>query len=272
MKVGVIGYGSMGKMILEKISSNSELVDGKLYVANRNYDKIVDLSEKYNLCRSNREIAELVDVLIICVRPIDMKKVLEDIKMVLKEKSIIISLNGSITFEQLEIICKNKIVKAIPSVTAEINKSQTLMCYNNLVNESEKAYIKRLFQCMGTVIELTESEMGMGSELVSCMPGFIAAIFNEICISAQKHTSIPPTEVIQMVLNTMVGTGQLMIENNYSYEDVISRVATKGGITEEGVKVIQESFPKVADAIFDITLEKRKSVSANAQRMFGEEE
>ncbi len=272
MKVGVIGYGSMGKMILEKISSNSELVDGKLYVANRNYDKIDDLSEKYILCRSNREIAELADVLIICVRPIDMKIVFEDIKMALREKSIIISLNGSITFEQLENICKNKIVKAIPSVTAEINKSQTLMCYNNLVNESEKAYIKRLFQCMGTVIELPESEMGMGSELVSCMPGFIAAIFNEICISAQKHTSIPPVEVVQMVLNTMVGTGQLMVENNLSYEEVISRVATKGGITEEGVKVIQGAFPKIADTIFDKTLEKRKNVSAYAQRMFGEEE
>lgn len=272
MKIGVVGYGSMGKMILEKISSGSELIDGKLYVANRNYDKIADLGETYNLCQSNREIAELADVLIICVRPTDMKIVLEDMKPALKDDSIIVALNGSITFEQLETICKNKIVKAIPSVTAEINKSQTLICYNGLIKEVEKAYIKKLFECMGTVIELPESEMGMGSELVSCMPGFIAAIFNEICISAQKHTSIPPVEVIRMVLNTMIGTGQLMVENNLSYEEVISRVATKGGITEEGVKVIQESFPKVADAVFEKTLEKRRSVSANAQRKFGEDE
>lgn len=40
MKVGVIGYGSMGRMLLEKLSSNSDLIDGKLYVANRNYEKI----------------------------------------------------------------------------------------------------------------------------------------------------------------------------------------------------------------------------------------
>jgi pyrroline-5-carboxylate reductase len=53
MKVGVIGYGSMGKMLLEKLPSNSNLVDGKLYVANRNYDKIVDLNKEYNVCQSN---------------------------------------------------------------------------------------------------------------------------------------------------------------------------------------------------------------------------
>jgi pyrroline-5-carboxylate reductase len=270
MKVGVIGYGSMGKMLLEKLPSNSDLVDGKLYVANRSYDKIADLNEEYHVCQSNQEIAQLVDVLFVCVRPIDMKGVLEEIKSSIKENSIVVSLNGSISFEQLETICNSKIIKVIPSVMAEINKSQTLVCYNRLVNESDKLYLKNLLECMGTVIELPESEMGMGSELVSCMPGFIAALFNEICISAQKHTSIPSGDIVHMVLNTMIGTGQLMIQNNYSYQDVVTRVATKGGITEEGTKVIREAFPSVADAIFDKTLDKREKTNLAARKTFGE--
>jgi pyrroline-5-carboxylate reductase len=270
MKVGVIGYGSMGKMLLEKLPSNSDLIEGKLFVANRSYEKIADLAAKYHLCQNNQEIAKLVDILFICVRPVDMKKVLEEIKNNLRKEQIIVSLNGSITFEQIESVCKNKIVKAIPSVMAEINKSQTLICCNSMVNEQDKASIKDLLSCIGSVIELPESEMGMGSELVSCMPGFIAAIFDEICMSAQKHTSIEADEVVQMVLNTMIGTGQLMIENNYSYQDVITRVATKGGITEEGVKVIQETFPQVSDAIFDKTLEKRSQTTLNAQKVFRE--
>ena len=270
MKVGVIGCGSMGRMLLEKLSSNSELISGKLFVANRSYEKIADLAEMYNLCQDNREIATLVDILFICVRPIDMKNVLEEIKNSLRKEQVIVSLNGSITFEQIENVCENKIVKAIPSVMAEINKSQTLICCNSMVNEQDKAIMKDLLSCIGSVIELPESEMGMGSELVSCMPGFIAAIFNEICASAQKHTSLAVEEIVQMVLNTMIGTGQLMIENNYSYQDVITRVATKGGITEEGVKVIQESFPQVSDAIFDKTLEKRRQTTLNAQKAFKE--
>lgn len=270
MKVGIIGYGSMGKMLLEKLSLEKDLIDDKLYLANRSYEKIVDLADKYNLCQNNQEIAKVADILFICVRPIDMKNVLEEINGSLKEEQIIVSLNGSITFEQMESICKNKIVKVIPSVMAEINKSQTLICFNELVNARDKGHIFQLLEGMGTVIELPELEMGMGSELVSCMPGFIAAIFNEICLSAQKHTNITPEEVVQMVLNTMIGTGQLMLENNYSYQDVISRVATKGGITEEGVKVIQESFPQVSDAVFDKTLEKRRQTTLKAQEVFKE--
>lgn len=268
MKVGVIGYGTMGRMISEKLSLHRDLIDGKLYLANRSYEKIVDLAEKYHLCQSNQEIVKEVDILFICVRPSDIKKVLVEIKRGLREEQIIVSLNGSITFEQLESICRNKIVKVIPSVMAEINKSQTLICCNELVNARDKEHIFQLLEGMGTVIELPESEMGMGSEMVSCMPGFIAAIFNEICLSAQKHTNITPGEVVQMVLNTMIGTGQLMLENNYSYQDVITKVATKGGITEEGVKVIHESFPQVSDAVFDKTLEKRRQTTLNAQEAF----
>jgi len=110
--------------------------------------------------------------------------------------------------------------------------------------------------------------MGMGSELVSCMPGFIAAIFHEICISAKQHTDIPEEEIIRMVLNTMVGTGKLMLEKNYSFENVVSRVATKGGITEEGTKVIEAQFPKVADDLFEKTLEKRRQTTEKAQKSF----
>lgn len=55
----------------------------------------------------------------------------------------------SITFELIEGICNNKIVKAMPSVKAEINKSQTLVCCNGLVNEQDKVNIKDLLYSIG---------------------------------------------------------------------------------------------------------------------------
>ncbi|MDO5126128.1 MAG: hypothetical protein Q4D54_00070 [Eubacteriales bacterium] len=50
----------------------------------------------------------------------------------------------------------------------------------------------------------------------------------------------------------------------------MGEVSKDGGITEEGVKVIQESFPQVSDAIFDKTLEKRRQTNLNVQKAFKE--
>lgn len=271
-KIGIIGYGSMGRMLVEKFLDSKAASAENLLVANRTIEKIVHLKDKCTVCESNQELVTEADIVFLCVRPVDMKDILSEIKDYIKEDSLLVSLNGSIMFEQLIQICKGKIAKAIPSVTAEVNQSQTLVCYNEQVTDVDKECLTGLLSYMGMVIELPENEMGMGSELVSCMPGFIAAIFQELCASAKKHTSLSESQIARMVLHTMVGTGTLMREKEYSFEDVIARVATKGGITEEGTKVIEEQFPKVADQVFDKTLEKRRQTTEKAQRSFEEVE
>lgn len=271
-RIAIIGYGSMGKMLLEKIISSKLIPEVNIYVSNRTFEKIEMLKEKYtvNICRTNAEAAENADVIFVCVRPADIKTVLEELVTVMDADKHIISLNGSIKFDQLEKICTgNKISKVIPSVTAEVNESQTLVCHNSKVNIKDKKELSKILESFGNVIELPEEEMGMGAELVSCMPGFTAAIFNEIKKGAQKHTKIEGNKIATMLANTMIGTGRLIIENKMTFEEVIERVATKGGITEEGTKVIEKEFPNVAAEMFDKTLEKRKKTTENAVKAFG---
>ena len=265
MKVGIIGYGSMGKMLLLKFSGSGKVNCTDLFVSNRTSSKIEEAPDKYVICESNTSLAVASDIIFICTRPNDLLSVLEEISGVVREDALVVSLNGSITFETLEKTGIRKLAKVIPSVTAEINRSQTLVTYNGLISEDDKRSLSELLSCIGNVIELPENEMGMGSELVSCMPGFIASIFDVICQSAMKHTSIPQEQVIRMVLDTMCATGELMIQKEMSFEDVVNRVATKGGITEVGSRVIYDGFPDTADEMFEKTLAKRRETASKAK-------
>jgi pyrroline-5-carboxylate reductase len=268
MNIGIIGYGSMGKMLLEKLTDVERSICNNIYLSNRNIEKINHLSPNVNICKDNSVLAEKSDIIFICVRPSDIKDVLEDIKPTIRDEAIIVSLNGSITFEMIEKVILHKTAKVIPSVTAEINQSQTLICFNDLITDFERQEIINILSGMGNVIELPENELGMGSELVSCMPGFIASIFDVICHAAKTHTSIPEEQVVQMVMNTLCATGELMIDKKMSFNDIVSRVATKGGITEEGTNVIYKSFPKIADEMFYKTLEKRAQTAIKAEESF----
>lgn len=99
----------------------------------------------------------------------------------------------------------------------------------------------------------------------------IVAVLKEIyiCSSAKKHTSIPEKQIVSMVLDTLCATGELMMDKDMSFQDVVSRVATKGGITEEGTKVVYESFPEISDELFNKTLDKRKQTAQKAEELFG---
>jgi pyrroline-5-carboxylate reductase len=271
-KVGIIGYGSMGKMIFSKFVESKIIKETDLFIANRTYGKIININTIYpkvNVCKNNADAARNVDILFICVRPMEIKNVLSETIKDIKNSCHIVSLNGSVLFGQLEQICINKkLSKVIPGVTAEINQSVTLMCHNDLVKNEDKNNLKKLLECFGTVVEIPEKEVGMGSELTSCMPGFIGAIFKVITDEAEKHTSINKQDIIRMVLETMNGTGKLLLEKGMTFDDLISRVATKGGITEEGIKIIEDGLPEVINEMFKKTLEKRKMTTEKVQREF----
>jgi len=267
MNTGIIGYGSMGKMLLEKFSENG-LAPENLYVFNRTESKLAGVDKKATVCLSSKELAARCDIIFLCVLPSAIKAVLEDVRTEVKEGCLLVSLNGSVTFEQMGRLIMHKMAKVIPSVTAEIDQSQTLVCYNELTDEGDRKTLEQLLGCIGNVIELPEKEMGMGSELVSCMPGFIASVFDVICRAAGKHMGIPYDQVIRMVLNTMCATGELMLKKEMSFDELVNRVATKGGITEEGTRVIYEQFPDTADMLFEKTLAKRKLTAERAEEYF----
>lgn len=267
MKIGIIGYGSMGKMLLWKFSGNAGIAKDDLLVANRTPEKLSEAKYIATIC-DNTTLAGTADIVFVCVRPSDMKTVLSEISSSLKDDALLVTLNGSITFDMIAKLVNCRTAKVIPSLTAEIDRSQTIVCYNGLVGADDKVILRNLLASIGKVIELPENEVGMGSELVSCMPGFIASIFDVICNSAEGHTEIPKEQIVKMVLNTMSATGDLMLQKDLSFNDVVTRVATKGGITEEGTKVIYDMFPSAADEMFNKTLEKRRLTAEKAAASF----
>ena len=54
-----------------------------------------------------------------------------------------------------------------------------------------------------------------------------------------------------------------------TFEEVVKRVATKGGITQEGTAVVYEKLPDVADELFEKTLAKRRLVAEKAKETYG---
>jgi len=59
----------------------------------------------------------------------------------------------------------------------------------------------------------------------------------------------------------MVGTARILECERATFDNIIGRVATKGGSTEEGVKVLQARLPDVMDEVLLALDAKRRVVS-----------
>ena len=65
-----------------------------------------------------------------------------------------------------------------------------------------------------------------------------------------------------MVLNTLAASSDLLLQDELSFQEVVKEVATPGGITMEGTKIIYEQFPAIVNAIYEATLAKGKATAA----------
>jgi pyrroline-5-carboxylate reductase len=78
-----------------------------------------------------------------------------------------------------------------------------------------------------------------------------------------------PDVIRDISLATLSGTVELLQEKHLDYDTLINRVATPGGITEEGVKIIDRTVPSVFDEVFRATLAKRAKIRAEMRRQYG---
>lgn len=52
-----------------------------------------------------------------------------------------------------------------------------------------------------------------------------------------RHSRFSEEEATELVVQTLLGTAKLLCRKGTGIEEIIPKVATKGGITEEGLKV-----------------------------------
>lgn len=271
-KIGFIGFGSMGRMLCERLIAAGALNPEQIIVTRKDTTRLEKIKSTWPGIETTESIAELTgqsDCIFVCVKPVDFKDVLEQMKPCITKEKHMISIAGTVSIRNIETTMDCKITKMSPTLLSEVNEGITLMCHNSRVTEEDMHYVESMISTIGKVRCIDEGELSLAVELTSCAPGFFAALFQEFIESGYRHSEgMKKEDMEEMVLQTLYGTLQLMLEKKMGFAQVISRVATKGGITEEGVKVINNHMPAVFDELFDETLNKRNRVEEKIDAQF----
>jgi len=269
-KVGFIGCGSMGSMLADGFLRAGIIVPEKIIISNRSATKLEALANRWKgvtVSSDNRRVARESDLLFICVKPLDVLPVLQEIRPDLSIVAHLCSIAGCVTIDDIERQFPGPVTKVIPSLTSEVKEGISLVCHNAKVSESQKERLQNLLAAIGKAVPIKETDFEVAADLTSCAPGMIAAIFDNFVQAGIRHSEIPSDVAYRMVVSTLFGTAKLLTERGIDFGEMIRRVATKGGITEEGVKVLNRHLPAVFDDVFRSTLSKHDLVKEKIKDM-----
>jgi len=256
--VGFIGYGQMNSMLAEGFLQADALEPEQVVIATRTIEKALSLKDQYpgvRVSTNNREVAKVADIIIIGVRPLEVARVLREISDIRGDEIHIVSIAACITTEVISRLHPGAVTRILPSICSSVGEGISL-CYHHLtVNQEQAIFVQDLLSSVSTVKLVDETLFEAVGDLTSCGPALLSKIFIEFAQVGSRHCSLTAQECLEMVVSTAFGT-TLMLQEGTDPKDLISMVATPGGITEEGVKNLEEDLPPVFNRVFETTLAK----------------
>jgi competence protein ComER len=262
VKIGIIGTGSMGGMFIRKFTETGAVAACDIIASNRSADKLRSLADQtgMSMAGSNRDAVKCSDLVFLCVKPLDVMGVMGEIRDLLTGEKLLVTIASGITIDDLSTISGARVARVVPSVTSECLKGISLVAFGKKAEEKDKELLMALLGKISKPVQVEEKDIGILTDLTSCAPGFIASMIQEFALSVAKRNDIPVALAESLARETLCGTAELMDRDGCSFEEIIADVATKGGITEEGVKVIVQEIPSMYDHLLDATAAKRKLV------------
>ncbi len=252
MKIGFIGYGSMGSMIINGLLDSQAVKEENIIISNRNVEKLSKLKSKYPLIEitdDNKVVGKKADRIFIFVNTGSVKEVVEELSSHGSSNMHIIHIAAGLTMSTLTLIFKGKVTRVIPSLTSLSRRGISLINHNELVEENEKKFVEDLFGVISQVKIIDEGNFEAATTITSSGPAFISFIMARYAHMATLYSGISPEEAQDMVKNVLDGTSKLLCQG-HGFEEIVERVATKGGITQEGIDIMDSKLEDMFQELF----------------------
>jgi pyrroline-5-carboxylate reductase len=127
--------------------------------------------------------------------------------------------------------------------------------------------VLNLFNAISRVVEVDEANLETCTNLTSCGPALISSMMKEFVDAAVRTGTIKPPLAEYLIKETLIGSAALLEKGSLGFEEIIGRVAVRGGATEEGVKVFHAQLPSVYDEALRSIMAKRLRVSDEVSKM-----
>jgi pyrroline-5-carboxylate reductase len=147
------------------------------------------------------------------------------------------------------------VYRFIPNMPVEVGRG--VLCYaaGTHAADGPESEILELFGRAGLVIPLDEPLIEPAMAIMSCAPAFLASVAEALADAGAAH-GIDRGQAARMSVETMAGTAEYLTRHGDDTQALQRRVATPGGVTERGLRVLEENgVPRAFRAAVDTVVE-----------------
>lgn len=238
-KAAFIGVGNMGGALAK--AACKSLGGDRVAVSNRTCSKAEALAKELG-CRaypSNREAAQAAEYIFLCMKPKQVKAVVEELRPVLQGK-VLVSVAAGVTLAQLQDWAGEDIpiLRIMPNTPCEIGKGLTALSGGRTAKEDHFAGVERILAQSGLVERMEEDMIEPYNAVAGCGPAFVYP-YIEALADGGVLVGLHRDEAIRYAAQMVLGAAAMVLETGKHPGELKDAVCSPGGLTIEGVAELE---------------------------------
>lgn len=243
MKIGFIGLGNMAKAIIGGMLDQKIVGAEDIIGTAKTEETMTAVRETYGIGirKSNVEVAKEAETLILAVKPQFFTEVIGQIRDVVPEVTLIVSIAAGKSMEWIEDAFgrKIKLVRCMPNTPALVGAGCTGVCVNSRVSEEETAYSIKLMESFGRASLVPEHLMDAVGAVSGSSPAYVF-MFIEAMADAAVAAGMPRKQAYEFAAQAVYGSAKLVLETGRHPGELKDMVCSPAGTTIQGVRVLEE--------------------------------
>jgi pyrroline-5-carboxylate reductase len=241
-KICIIGGGMMAENILRGMFRAQLISPDQVSVSDIHADRLTYMRDTFKVTtsRDNVDLAGKADLILLAVKPQNMKLLLSEIKAVLSEKRLIISIAAGVKTKALSDAIGNtaRIIRTMPNIGAKVLASATAICPGPGATQDDMITAKQIFEAIGSTVVIGEDLMDAVTGLSGSGPAYFF-LFIEALADAGVRAGLMRPVALKLAAQTCLGAAQLVLETGDHPAALKDQVTSPAGTTIEGLRVLE---------------------------------
>ena len=240
-KLGVIGAGYMATSIIKGCINSGALNSSEIIVSDININFLNKFSDiGITTTQDNLFLANSCEFVLFAVKPQNVGEVINQIKGCSCNKFI--SIMAGVKKQKIkDVLGSVSVARCMPNAPCAVGNGAVGIDLRDFDNQNDISFIKSIFSSISTVIVVEEEKLNAVTGISGSAPAYFY-LFAKGLIDAGIKNGLTEEQSKNFVVNTMIGSGKMLLENNdKSIQQLIDSVCSKGGTTIEAIKIYLEN-------------------------------
>lgn len=236
MQISIIGCGNMGSSLASRLSQSNQL-----FLYDHNNGKSESLSQKGygKACKDILEALRSSEMIIIAVKPQDLKQVAELIKTHLKDSQTVVSLLAGTTIATLKQYFPSvRIVRMMPNLPIVYGEGVIGMTLGKK-NKSDDKHLTKVFESLGKIYWIPEEKMDALTALAGSGPAFFFSMI-EGMVEAGIAMGFTSSDAQSLTYQMLRGSLTLLEQTSKHPGELKWQITSPQGTTIAGLKRLEE--------------------------------